>query len=289
MNGVLTGREGMALSADGGVPRSWRRLHAWSVRQRLGAVAVTAVLAATLAGFVCTVWDLAGLGAAEAGLTDAQRALAEARETVTRLPALRAAAAPRATQSVNTDSTADDIRNISGLASGSGLSLLSLEPTGSGGSGAGSFRTLKLVAQGGFAQLQRFLAGLAEAPQLVVPVEIAIKCTAGDVLSIAATLQVFDRLPALPLPALVAEGEVAEFDPFANRFAAATGTGSPRLAGILHDGKAIVALVETSEGTEAVKAGQPFGGGRVERIAPSHVVLSSSGASQTLTWTEDKK
>ncbi|MFP6557721.1 hypothetical protein WJ542_05185 [Paraburkholderia sp. B3] len=175
---------------------------------------------------------------------------------------------------------------MSGLASRSGLSLQSLEPAAAGGAGLATFRTLKLVARGGFAELHGFLAGLGAAPGFAVPVDIAIRRASGEGLSIAATLQVFDRLPALLLADGVAGNDGPTFDPFSDRFAARTSEGR-RLAGIMLDRKAIVALIETPEGTQAVTAGQSFGNGRVERIAPSHVVLSSGGASETLGWTEE--
>jgi type II secretory pathway component PulM len=289
MSGVLVGRVENGPGVNGHALRNWTLPHAWSLRQRCSVFVATAALVAILAGVACTTWDLAGLRAAETQLTDAQRMRSEVQRSVERLPALRAAGASRQTPRVQANSVADDIRSVSGSASRSGLSLLSLEPSATGGTDAGAFRTLKLAAQGSFAQLRGFLAGLAEAPGLIVPVDIAIKRAGGDGLSLSAALQVFDRLPALPLVTPADGDDDSQFDPFADRFAAGVGAGALRLAGIMQDGAAIVALVETPLGTEAVRAGQSFGGGRVERVAPTHVVLSSSAGSQTLNWVEAAK
>ncbi len=288
MSSVLAGRADPPATVNGAAPRSWAAPHAWGVRRRLSVSVATAVLTASLAGLACTMGDLAGWRASEGRLEDVQRELEQAQQIVARLPALRAAAAPRQVQQAHADRTAEDIRSVSGLASRSALSLQSLEPAEAGGTGIATFRTLKLVARGGFAQLHGFLAGLAEAPGLAVPVDIAIRRAGGDDLSIAATLQVFDRLPALPLSGAVSGNDTPLFDPFSDRFAARMSDGI-RLAGIMQDGAAIVALIETPQGTQAVRAGQSFGSGRVERVAPSHVVLSSGGANQTLNWAEEVK
>jgi hypothetical protein len=290
MNGVLSGRVTLIEGGNGGALRRWALLHTWNVRQRLGVFVVLAVVAAGLAGLACVAWDLAGLHAAEAALENAASSLSKAQRTVTSLPALRAAAASGASRPrQHADSAADDVRGVSELAARSGLSLLSLEPAASGGSGAEAFRTLKLTAQGGFAQMQSLLVGLTVAPGLIVPVEISIKRNAGNGLAISAAMQVFERLPAVHLSRRAAGNDVSQIDPFADGLAVAAGASSLRLAGILQDSTGIVALVETPTRTEAVKAGQPFGAGRIEQIAPTHVLLSSGGASQRLAWAEEPK
>jgi hypothetical protein len=288
MSSVLVGRTGSPASVNGTSLRSWGALHAWGVRQRLGVFVAIAVLAASLVALACTMGDITGLHASEARLNDAQRELAQAQRTVARLPELRTAVVPGRAQRAHADTTAEDIRNVSGLASRAGLFLQALEPAAAGGTGVATFRTLKLVARGGFAQLHGFLTGLAAGPGLTVPVDIVIRRAGGDGLAIAATLQVFDRLPALPLSGGGAGNDGPTFDPFSDRFTSGTNDGL-RLAGVMQDKAAIVALIETPEGTEAVRAGQAFGSGRVERVAPSHVVLSAGGASQTLGWVEEAK
>jgi type II secretory pathway component PulM len=287
MSSVLLGRMETVANANGRSLRSWTLPHAWTARQRRSVFVATAALVAILAGIACTTWDLAGLREAEKQLTDAERMRSEAERSVARLPALRAAGASRQMQRIPADSVAEDIHSVSEAASRSGLSLRSLEPSASGGTGAETFRTLKLAARGSFAQLRGFLAGLAEAPGLIVPLDITIKRGGG--LSLSATLQVFDRLPALPLVSAlpVAGADGSPFDPFAEQFTAGAGADTLRLAGIMQDGMAIVALVETPTGTESVRAGQSFGSGRVERVASSHVVLSSSAGNQTLNFAEE--
>jgi hypothetical protein len=289
MSSVLVGREDRAVNATGSGLRNWALPHAWNTRRRRTIYAATAGLAAILAGLVCTAGDLAGMRAAEARLSDAERKLSEAQRSIVRLPALRAAGASRQTQRVQPDSAADDVRSVSTTAARSGLSLVSLEPLATGGTGAGTFRTLKLAARGSFVQLRGFLAGLSEAPGLIVPADVAIKRGGGEGLSLTAALLVFDRLPAVPLVDPSDGDEESQFDPFADRLATGAGAGVLRLAGIMQDSAGIVALVETPSGTESVRAGQSFGSGRIERIAPSHVILSSRTGSQTLNWVEEAK
>jgi type II secretory pathway component PulM len=289
MSSVLVGHEERAVGATGRGLRNWILPHTWNVRQRRSVYAATAGISAILAGLVCTAGDLAGLRAAEARLTEAEQMRSEAQRSVARLPALRAAGASRQTPRLPADSPADDIRWVSEAASRSGLSLLSLEPSVAGGTAAGTFRTLKLVARGSFSQLRGFLAALSGAPGLIVPSDVTIKRGGGEGLSLTAALQVFGHLPALPLADPADVSENSQFDPFADRFTTGAGAGVLRLAGIMQDGAGIVALVETASGTEAVRAGQSFGSGRVERVAPLHVTLSSSAGSQTLGWVEEAK
>ncbi|WP_322015332.1 hypothetical protein [Paraburkholderia sp. J12] len=290
MSSVFGGRLGSIANGDVGALHRWTSLHAWNGRQRLGVFVALAVLTAGLAVIACVACDFTGLHTAEAALADAERALPKAQQTVASLPALRAAAASRATMPrLHPDSAAGDLRGVSELAARSGLSLLSLEPAAAGGSGVEVFRTFKLTAQGGFAQMQSLLVGLTAAPGLIVPVEISIKRNAGSGLSITAAMQVFERLPAIHLRRQPDGNEVSQIDPFAEGEALAAGTGSLRLAGTLQDDAGIVALLETPTRTEAVKSGQPFGSGRIEQITPTHVLLSSGGANQRLAWAEEPK
>ena len=267
--------------------RDWLSVHAWSGRQRSVVVAAIAATAALGAGTVCVEADLVGLQAARRELADAERGFADAQRAVARLPLLRQAvsAAPR---SAGDGTAADDVRRVSELTSAAGLTLVTLEPLPPAGAAALLFRPMKLVAQGGFAQVRAFLAALAKQPGLVVPDDLSIQRD-GDGVSLAATLQVFDGLPPMPFdeprPPLMAGAA----DPFAGGAGDGMGGGALRLAGVMEDRARVVALIETAAGTEAVQAGQTFAGGRVERVQSSGVVLTFGGQTQTLAWRQEAK
>jgi hypothetical protein len=282
MNDVVMLHEGWGARERSGTLRGWMNLHAWSVRRRLGVAAAISAIVGVGAGAVCIEADLLGVQAARSEMDDTERKLADAQRVVERLPAMRAATAGISRGS-RESTAADDVRRVSELTSKSGLVLVTLEPSAPGGAGAETFRSMKFVAQGGFAPLRAFLAGLAAQPALVVPAELAIKRN-GEGLSIAATVQVFDALPPVQVDAAGADREAAPSDPFASGAADGSGNGALRLAGVLQDGTGIVALIESASGTQAVRTGQMFGGVRVEQVLPSRVVLAGGGKSQVLTW-----
>lgn len=287
MSDALMTHEDSTARQGGGSLRTWTRLHAWSVRRRTGVAAAIAVIAALTTGAVCIGDDLSGVRTARKALHDAERKLADAQVAVARLPALRQAVSS-VPGSFHESSAADDVRRVSELTSTSGLALVTLEPLAPGGAGAETFRPMKFAAQGGFAPLRAFLAGLAAQPGLVVPAELAIKRN-GEGLSIASTLQVFDGLPPVQLGAAGGDRDGPASDPFASSAADGPGKGALRLTGVLQDRAGIVALVETASGTQAVRAGQTFAGARVEHVLPSRVVFASGGKSQIVTWAEEAK
>ncbi|WP_310631319.1 hypothetical protein [Paraburkholderia sp.] len=289
--------------------RGWRPLHAWTRRRRALVSATLALFAALLSGAACFFTDAGGAEAARDALAQSEAQLADARRTLARLPALRREAegwphGVGAERTSQTNTHADDIHGVSQLAAQAGLVLIALEPAAPGGAKAQAFRATKLAAQGGFAQLRAFLEGLAEWPELAVPADIVVK-RSGGVLAIAATLHVFDGLPAVAIePAEDAEPGDAARDPFASRFALTAGgaaapgvAGGPgaqgdralRLAGMLTERGRVLALVETAEGTLAVQPGASLAGGRVTGVGAERVVLSVDGATQVLNWAEDSR
>ncbi len=143
---------GSARGRPGGALRVWSMLYAWSPRLRLVAALVIAVLAGASMSGACIVWDPLGVHGARAALADAQKRLDDARLAVARLPALRGAAARTAPRAPYKGNSADDIRRVSQLAAQAALVLHALEPGAGGGARAEAFRSIKLVAQGSFAQ-----------------------------------------------------------------------------------------------------------------------------------------
>ncbi|HTR09249.1 MAG TPA: hypothetical protein VMJ11_21875 [Paraburkholderia sp.] len=271
-----------------GALRGWLPLHAWSVRRRRAAALAIAVLAGTSACGACVVLDPLGVHTARAALSDAQKRRDDAQQALARLPALRKFAAGAAARAAHVGNSADDIRRISQLAAQSGLVLHALEPAATGGAKAEAFRSIKLVAQGGFAQLRGLLEALSREPELIAPTELAIQRTRVG-LSISATLRVYDALPAVPLALASVEEAMAAADPFARAAAVGAGQDGWRLAGILQDRQRIVALVETPEGVMTVQAGQAIGDGRVVQVDPARVVVFAGGATRALDWAEVAK
>ncbi|WP_321870828.1 hypothetical protein [Paraburkholderia tropica] len=289
--------------------RGGRPLHTWTRRRRALVAATLAMLAALLSGIACFLTDAGGAQAARSALAQGEARLADARRTLARLPALRREAEgwPRdarltgSAESEQANTSADDIRSVSRLAADAGLVLIALEPAAPGGTKAQAFRATKLAAQGGFAQLRAFLAGLAEWPELAVPADIVVRRN-GSALAIAATLHVFGGLPAVAIEAAdgaevaaIEERTDAARDPFASRFALAAGGGAAsgvqgdgalRLVGTLSERGRVLALIETADGTLAVQPGASLAGARVTGVGPERVVLSVEGATQVLNWAE---
>jgi hypothetical protein len=277
------------LRAGAALLHGWRPLHAWSARRRVAVASALGLLAAALTAIACITTDAAGAETAHVALTDAQTRLLTAHQTLARLPALRSDARDWG-QRPRTGHTADDMRNVSQLAAQAGLALITLEPAAAGGAKAQAFRAAKLVAQGNFAQLRSFLDGLAELPELAVPMELSLRRGASG-LAISALVQVFDGLPAIAF-ADNADETGPSADPFSERFginASAKGDSPLRLAGMLMERGRAVALVETADGTNAVQAGAMLAGARVVEVNPARVILAVDGATQTLDWTQETR
>jgi hypothetical protein len=280
-----------AQAAAGNALRARSPLHAWSARRRLAVALTVAALAFATASGACIVGDPLGVHGARTALEDAQKQYGDARQVLAGLPALRAAAARTPSPAPRAGNSADDIRRISQLAAQSGLVLHALEPGAAGGAQTEAFRSIKLVAQGSFAQLRGMLEGLAREPALTAPSELTIRRT-GTGLSVSATLRVFDALPAVPLAVASSEAAssgAAARDPFAHAAAAGRAEDGWRLAGILQDRQRIVALMETPEGVVTARAGEAIGDARVLEIGPARVVVAAGGMTRALGWAEAEK
>lgn len=288
-----------SAAGSGATLRGWLAIHAWNPRRRLSVAMTIGAIAAWASSMACIVADPLDVHAARTALADAHRHRDEAQRALARLPALRREAAQFAPRAPHAGNAADDIRRVSQLAAESGLVLQTLEPSASstlstpaassassssGAAKAESFRSMKLGAQGGFAQLRRLVEAFAREPALTVPSELAIRRN-GDTLSISATVRVYDALAPLPVTAALPPAA----DPFARALATSAGNASWRLVGVLQDRRRSVALVETPEGVVALHAGEPIAGGRVTSIDASRVVIEAGGAKQALTWPEAAK
>ncbi|MBB3260444.1 hypothetical protein F4827_005347 [Paraburkholderia bannensis] len=267
----------------------WRPLHAWSTRRRAVVALTLGCLAAVLTAIAYIAADVGGAQTAHVALADAQARQVAARQTLARLPALRIDARDWP-QRPHKGSAASDMRNVSQLAAQAGLALIALEPVTPDAGKAQAFRATRLVAQGSFAQLRGFLDGLAELPELAVPMALSLRRSASG-LAVSAQLQVFDGLPAVAF-AGDANETGKSVDPFSERSGSSPGEkgdGALRLAGTLAERGRAVALIETAEGTTAVQAGATIVGARVLQVTPARVVLSVDGAIQTLDWAQEKR
>jgi hypothetical protein len=265
---------------------------AWGGRRRL---TVAAVIAAAVFGLGAQGWraaDLGGVQAGRAALDDAQRRVSDARASVSRLPAMRAAAALESRGArTHGSSSADRWHAISDLAAQSGLTLRTLEPAETRGEGIATVRPMRLTAQADFAELLDFLQGLSNLPMLAVPADLLVKRDA-DALAIGMTLSVFDALPSKAVQPRDDSGneddsDVWFADPFAAEHSAtANDSGSLRLVGMLRQGTRGLALLQTAQGVTAVAAGQLLGEEKITRIDARGVTLANRGGARLLTLAE---
>jgi Tfp pilus assembly protein PilO len=277
-------------------------LAAWSRRRRWVAALLIAALVFGLGAHGWIVADLGGLEASRTALEAAGRHLAEARRALAQLPALRreAAATPNALLPVSWNS-ADDVRVVSELAAQNGVTLISVEPGATSGSGAESMRPIQLTAHTDFVHLMAFLRGLSELPVLIVPVDVTVRRGAVS-LELKATLHAFSALR--PAPSTAAADAFADdsldsddaedivfFDPFSLAQTLALGEQQPdasqlRLVGLLHDRTRGLALLDTPDGATTVVSGQQLGTERVTRLDALSITLANGGATRTLALTE---
>ena len=272
-----------------------RPLDQWHRRERR-----TVAFLVALAGFAAgaNAWmsaDLAGLGASRIALDGARQRVAHAREALAQLPRLRqrAATAGRAA-APRTWSAADELGAVSMLASRSGVTLLSLTPGATGGSGLDARRTLHLGAQTDFAHLRTFVGGLADLPVLAVPEEIVVK-RSGARLAVNATLYVFDALGPAPAARALRSGaqralDEADAEP-EDPFSAApdvrieandAGPDLLRLVGVLKDRAHGLALLETGDGAIAAARGERVGDEVVAQIEAQGITLENPLGARTL-------
>lgn len=279
-------------------------LAAWSRRRRWLVALLIAAVVFGLGAHGWVVADFGGVEASRTALEAATRHLADARRALSQLPALRkeAAAAPGA-QLPASWTSADDVRIVSELAAQNGVSLLSVEPGATSGSGVDSMRPVQLTAHTDFVHLMAFLRGLADLPVLIVPVDVTVKRDAGS-LAVRATLRVFGALKPMPMPLTATadafvdesldsddEEDIVFFDPFSLPQMLASGEQQPdasqlRLVGVLHDRTHGLALLDTPDGAATVVSGQQFGAERVTRLDALSITLANGGATRTLALTE---
>jgi Tfp pilus assembly protein PilO len=277
-------------------------LAAWSRRRRWLVALLIAAVVFGLGAHGWVVADLGGVEASRTALEAATRHLADARRALAQLPALRreAAATPGAKLPASWAS-ADDVRIVSELAAQNGVSLLSVEPGATSGSGADSMRPIQITAHTDFVHLMAFLRGLSDLPVLIVPVDVTVNRDAAS-LTVRATLHVFSALRPVPSTATADafadesldsddEEDIVFFDPFLLPQMLASGepqsdTSQLRLVGLLHDRTRGLALLDTPDGATTVVSGQQLGTERVTRLDALSITLANGGATRTLALAE---
>jgi Tfp pilus assembly protein PilO len=277
-------------------------LAAWSRRRRWLVALLIAAVVFGLGAHGWVVADLGGVEASRTALEAATRHLADARRALAQLPALRreAAATPGAKLPASWAS-ADDVRIVSELAAQNGVSLLSVEPGATSGSGADSMRPVQITAHTDFVHLMAFLRGLSDLPVLIVPVDVTVNRDAAS-LAVRATLHVFSALRPVPSTATADafadesldsddEEDIVFFDPFLLPQMLASGepqsdTSQLRLVGLLHDRTRGLALLDTPDGATTVVSGQQLGTERVTRLDALSITLANGGATRTLALAE---
>jgi Tfp pilus assembly protein PilO len=278
-------------------------LAAWSGRRRWAVALLIAALVFALGTHGWALVDPGGIEASRTALNAAARHLAESRHALAQLPALRRQAAARPGGLLPASwSSADDVRIVSELATQNSVSLLSVEPGASSGSGVEGMRPIQITAHTDFVHLMAFLRGLSDLPVLIVPVDVTVNREAAS-LALKATLQVFSALK--PVPSTTAadafaddgldlddEEDIVFFDPFLLPQMLASGESPPdvsqlRLVGLLRDRTRGLALLDTPNGATTLMAGQRLGTERVTAFDALGITLANGGgATRTLALTE---
>ncbi|MFC0402186.1 hypothetical protein [Paraburkholderia rhizosphaerae] len=311
MSASITGRFGAANQRK--TRWRWADLRiargASSPRRRLLVSSVIAVATFVLGANAWNAADVAGERAMRTVVDDTQRRFDSAQRAISELPALRASA--RAASSMRlarvTESSAstDDVRIVSQLAARGGMTLISLEPGAVTGVGIDAMRPLRMTALAHFSQVLAFVRALPSLPVLIVPDELLVKQasdapTSGGLLSISATLNVFDALRPLEQPAAAVQDDAAIdddedfflYDPFLrpprpDAPVAAADSAGIRLVGLLYDLARGLGLVETPDGETMLEAGQRLRGESVARIDGFGVTLAArDGSEHRLTFEE---
>ncbi|WP_250526325.1 type 4a pilus biogenesis protein PilO [Caballeronia sp. GAWG2-1] len=273
---------------DAGRLRSVAAFHEWPLRWTLcGAM--------LLAAIICVIgvqgWRAAGLidlDASHAALSVAQEKAGQLRGIEAQLPDLRKRVAAGGLNPEHW-TAADALHAVASLAAQSGLHVTEIEPLQTKLAEVQAPRALRFRAEGGFAEMKRFIEALAGLPRLVIPEGVQIRRRTG-VLSIDTTLRIHDDLPAVPLPE-PARTNAFVIDPFGKESAGGFSRSADLLlVGTLLGRHRAMALMQSSEGVGDFRPGEKIGDEWLGRVRPRAVELASDdGASRTLSFAEDRK
>ncbi|KVF42746.1 hypothetical protein [Burkholderia vietnamiensis] len=167
---------------------------------------------------------------------------------------------------------------LADLAGASGLRIVSIEPGRADQTAPDGRRTVRMVAEGGFAALLRLMDGLARLRALVVPTRLQIERKASAA-RMDVTLDVFPGLRPASMPgdAAAPPAVTAAGDPFGGRGEPMSDDSAPRLAGTIRDARAALALFESGNGKfSTVAPGDALGAARVTRVEAGAVTLATA-------------
>lgn len=224
--------------------------------------------------------DWSGLACSRALLATAQVRAADTQRLLA--AAARRDAGPAAGRNVRSPSASAWpalMLELADLAGASGLRIVSIEPRRSDDAAPDGRRTVRIVADGGFAALLRLMGGLAGFPALVVPSVLHIE-RKPPTSRVDMTIDVFPalsgaRFPGGSLPVLAgARGD----DPFGGAGSPTVADdAAPRLAGTFRDARTGLALFDAGDGVfAAVAPGEALGASRVMRIDADAVTLATA-------------
>ncbi|CAM2338511.1 pilus assembly protein [Burkholderia vietnamiensis] len=167
---------------------------------------------------------------------------------------------------------------LADLAGASGLRIVSIEPGRADQTAPEGRRTVRMVAEGGFAALLRLTDGLARFQALVVPTRLQIERKASAA-RMDVTLDVFAELRPASMPgdAAAPPAVTAAGDPFGGTGEPMSDDSAPRLAGTIRDARAALALFESGNGKfSTVAPGDALGAARVTRVEAGAVTLATA-------------
>ncbi|MBF5009248.1 pilus assembly protein [Burkholderia pseudomultivorans] len=244
------------------------------------------VLAVVLAGGVhlADAGDWSGLARSRALLETARMRAADAERVLAAAARHRGPppvpAPTHGDRSAHRPEWAELMLELADLAASSGLRIVSIEPQRPDEAAPDGRRAVRLVADGGFPALLRTIDGLAGLPVLAVPTALRIE-RAASMPRVDMSLDLFPALPGLALaglqPAAPVPGVAPDRDPFGRAEAFAAGGGrSPRLAGVIRDARAALALFDDGDGAfMALAPGDALGASQVARVDARTVTLAT--------------
>ncbi|BAN24294.1 type 4a pilus biogenesis protein PilO [Caballeronia insecticola] len=282
-----------ARKRERNLPSIWQPIDEWSRRRTaLAALAVASLVTV----FGVRAWRMSDASQVDASRVEWAATQAKARDAgriAAELPELRARVALRRLEPEHW-SAADALRGIADIAAQSGLRETAIEPVPAKIAkgvepktpAPTPERTLKLRAQGSFAEMRRFLEALAGMPRLVVPEGVQIR-RQPDALVIETALRVFDSLPPIPLATASPRANAFIVDPFGSGESAPG--GDMLLVGTFIAPRRVMALLQSAVDVDGFAPGQKVGQERLARVVPRTVELvRDDGSSRKLTMTEDR-
>ncbi len=212
------------------------------------------------------------------------------------LPALRQRAKALITEPAADDALLDDVRLWQTFAiaiASSGLAFERFSPGSITTHADWRERSLKLHINGSFASLANFAAHLANLPFPVVPISVQLSTQKNGLLSLEAVLRIIGVPHQIKMPTTTRATLEKLSNPFqeggtiSSALSPSTFTSAPwQLVGVLRQGLARAALVQSSSGFLLLHIGDVVDGSVVARIEDKALLFTSRQGSRTLSLRE---